>query len=153
MIFLKQITIQGGFIMQQPFNQYVNQTQQSLQQIQQIAQTLAQQEQRNAREFQQQNMQQTMVAPNFAQRELQAAQQLQQIQQIAQQLQYTIQSQNAPSQPQTQYYNQAYNYQQQGKVVQSNPSSFQSNTNVEEVRRQNQQSQSNVQQQPNYYQQ
>ncbi|WP_449537494.1 gamma-type small acid-soluble spore protein [Ferdinandcohnia sp. Marseille-Q9671] len=102
------------------------QAQQALNQIRQMASKLSETEQMNAQQFQQSSPQAKQAAPGFAGRELNAAQQLNQIEQTAQQLQQSVGQQQFTS---------------------SNGSSFgtefASETNVEEVRRQNQQSQQN----------
>lgn len=112
--------------MQNNNQQIPAQAQAALNQIKQTAKQLAQTEQMNAQQFQQSSPQVQQSASGFAGRELNAAQQLNQIEQSAQQLQQSVGQQQFTS---------------------SNGSSFgtefASETNVEEVRRQNQQSQQN----------
>jgi small acid-soluble spore protein E (minor gamma-type SASP) len=106
------------------------QAQQALQQIRQIAQQLEQNELQNARQFQQGS-----TVNNFDQREQNAAQQLNQIQQIVQQLQSSLGASQA-----------IQGYGLTGSAPQNFGTEFASETNVQEVRRQNQQSANNKQQ-------
>ncbi|MFC4078129.1 gamma-type small acid-soluble spore protein [Salinithrix halophila] len=116
-------------------DQAAQQAQQSLQQIRQIAQQLQQTELQNARQFQQ-------GAPvgNFSQREQTAAQQLNQIQQMVQQLQSSMGGAQGIA-PQVQGLNQGYAA--QGVAPQAFGTEFASETNVQEVRSQNQQAERN----------
>ncbi|WP_099361679.1 gamma-type small acid-soluble spore protein [Fredinandcohnia onubensis] len=101
------------------------QAQAALNQIKQTAQQLAQTEQMNAQQFQQSSPQVQQSAPGFAGRELNAAQQLNQIEQSAQQLQQSVGQQQFTS------------------TGSSFSTEFASETDVAEVRKQNQQSQAN----------
>ncbi|MFS0863604.1 gamma-type small acid-soluble spore protein [Fredinandcohnia sp. 179-A 10B2 NHS] len=112
--------------MQNNNQQIPAQAQQVLNQIKQTAQQLSQAEQQNAQQFQQSSPQVQQAAPGFAGRELNAAQQLDQIGQAAQQIQSYVGQQQFTS-----------------STGSSFSTEFASETNVEEVRRQNQQSQQN----------
>lgn len=119
----------GGFQMQNKNNnqQMPAQAQAALNQFRQTAKQLAQTEQMNAQQFQQSSPQVQQAAPGFAGRELNAAQQLNQIEQSAQQLQQSVGQQQFTSSSSGSPFS----------------TEFASETNVEEVRKQNQQSQAN----------
>ena len=130
----------------QRIQSYVNQAQQALQQIQQIAKVLKQQEQQNANQAFSSNQFTAQQTQAFGQKEQNAVQNLQQIENLAQSLHSQAQ-QLQNYQPKNQY-QAVYQAQQPQNQYQSQSSGFSINplsgqasqTNVNEVRQQNQQS-------------